>query len=109
ILYGAEGETINIKGPGGRVYHTTYEGVIPNMERRYHETDSDFVRKEIEKYMAERDCPVCLGRRLKPEILAVTVGDKSIVDITTLSIGEAVAFFDKLELGSRDTQIANQI
>jgi excinuclease ABC subunit A len=109
VLYGAGETTINMKGPGGRVYHTTYEGVIPNMERRYHETDSDFVRKEIEKYMAERECPVCHGKRLKPEILAVTVAGKSIVDLTMLSIGEATKLFDALELNARDTQIAVQI
>ncbi|HSX00778.1 MAG TPA: excinuclease ABC subunit UvrA, partial [Candidatus Saccharimonas sp.] len=109
VLYGAGDQEIKMKGPGGRVYHTTYEGVIPNMERRYHETDSDFVRKDIEKYMAERECPVCHGQRLKPEILAVTVADKSIVAVTTLSIGEATKFFEGLKLGERDTQIAAQI
>jgi excinuclease ABC subunit A len=109
ILYGAGETTINMKGPGGRVYHTTFEGVIPNLERRYHETDSEFVRKEIEKYMAERECPVCHGKRLKPEILAVTVGGKSIVDLTMLSIGEATALFDNLELDLRETKIAVQI
>jgi hypothetical protein len=93
VLYGAGDTDITMRGPGGRTYHTTYEGVIPNMERRYHETDSDFVRKEIEKYMAERECPVCHGKRLKPEILAVTIEGKSIVDLTTLSIGEATSFF----------------
>jgi excinuclease ABC subunit A len=97
ILYGAGDTDISMRGPGGRTYHTTYEGVIPNMERRYHETDSDFVRKEIEKYMAERECPVCHGKRLKPEILAVTIDGKSIVDLTTLSIGEATKMFENLE------------
>ena len=109
VLYGAGETEIKLRGPGGRVYHTTYEGVIPNMERRYHETDSDFVRKEIEKYMAERECPVCEGKRLKPEILAVTVDDKSIVDVTRLSIGDSTAFFEGLKLNDRDTQIAAQI
>ena len=109
ILYGAGETTINMKGPGGRVYHTTFEGVIPNLERRYHETDSEFVRKEIEKYMAERECPVCHGKRLKPEILAVTVGGKSIVDLTMLSIGGATSLFENLELNLRETQIAVQI
>ena len=106
----ALGETeIKVKGPGGRTYHTVFEGVIPNMERRYHETDSDFVRRDIEKYMAEHECPVCHGQRLKPEILAVTVADKSIVEITRLSIGDAHAFFQILKLNDRDTQIAKQI
>jgi excinuclease ABC subunit A len=109
ILYGSGDTDITMRGPGGRTYRTTYEGVIPNMERRYHETDSDFVRKEIEKYMAERECPVCHGKRLKPEILAVTVADRSIVDLTQLSIGEASTFFDGLKFNDRDRQIAHQI
>ena len=109
VLYGSGDTEITMRGPGGRTYHTTFEGVIPNMERRYHETDSEFVRKDIEKYMTERECPVCHGRRLKPEILAITVGGKSIVDLTMLSIGEADRLFGALELNSRDTQIAVQI
>lgn len=109
ILYGAGDTDIPVRGPGGRVYHTTFEGVIPNMERRYHETDSDFVRKEIEKFMAERECPVCDGKRLKPEILAVTLNDLSIVDVTTLSIGEAGEFFATLKLGEKEAHIARQI
>ena len=109
ILYGAGERPISMRGPGGRTYHTTYEGVVPNLERRYHETDSDFVRREIGKFMAEHECPVCKGQRLKPEILAVTVADKSIVDVTTLSIEDAAAFFGSLELNTRDTKIANQV
>jgi excinuclease ABC subunit A len=109
ILYGAGGIEITMRGPGGRSYHTSYEGVIPNMERRYHDTDSEFVRKEIEKYMTERECPVCHGKRLKPEILAVTIGDKSIVDLTMMSIGDAMHLFESLEFGPRETQIARQI
>jgi excinuclease ABC subunit A len=109
VLYGAGDTDVSMRGPGGRTYHTSFEGVIPNMERRYHDTDSEFVRKEIEKYMTERECPVCNGKRLKPEILAVTVGGKSIVDLTTLSIGAATSLFENLELGSRDAQIARQI
>ncbi len=109
ILYGSGDTEISMRGPAGRTYHTNFEGVIPNMERRYHETDSEFVRKDIEKYMTERECPVCHGKRLKPEILAVTVGGKSIVDLTTLSIGEAASMFENLELGAREAQIATQI
>ncbi|HUC20652.1 MAG TPA: hypothetical protein VMR98_04120, partial [Candidatus Polarisedimenticolaceae bacterium] len=89
ILYGAEGGSVSLRGPGGRTYHTAYEGVVPNLERRYHETDSDFVRREISKYMAEHECPVCKGKRLKPEILAVTLAGESIVDVTTRSIEQA--------------------
>jgi len=109
ILYGASEHPVSMRGPGGRTYHTTYEGVVPNLERRYHETDSDFVRREIGKFMAEHECPVCHGQRLKPEILAVTMADKSIVDITTLSIEDAAKFFSSLDLNVRDTKIANQV
>lgn len=109
LLYGSGDEPIQVRGPGGRTYNSTYEGVIPNLERRYHETDSEFVRKEIEKYMAERECPICKGARLKPEMLAVTVAKKSIVEITKLPIAEASDFFENLKLGDREAQIAKQI
>ncbi len=109
ILYGTGEEKIPVRGPGGRTYQSTFEGVIPNMERRYHDTDSDFVRKEIEKFMAERPCPVCEGKRLKPEILAVTINDKNIADVTTYSIGDATDFFGTLKLNERDAHIAVQI
>ncbi len=109
ILYGAADTTIAMRGPGGRTYNTSYEGVVPNMERRYHETDSEFVRKDISKYMAERTCPVCEGKRLKPEIIAVTIAKQSIVDVTTLSIEEARGFFEGLKLSQRDEIIARQI
>ncbi|HSH31914.1 MAG TPA: excinuclease ABC subunit UvrA, partial [Candidatus Saccharimonadales bacterium] len=109
VLYGTGGEVIGVRGPGGRTYHSTFEGVIPNLERRYHESESDFVKKEIEKYMAEHLCPVCEGKRLKPEILAVTINGQSIVDVTTLAIGPAVDFFGHLKLDARGTLIARQI
>ncbi|MBW3538112.1 excinuclease ABC subunit UvrA [Candidatus Parcubacteria bacterium] len=109
VLYGTGDEVIGVRGPGGRTYHSTFEGVIPNLERRYRESDSDFVKREIEKYMAEHLCPVCQGKRLKPEVLAVTVNGRSIVDVTTLGIGEAVEFFGRLKLDERGTHIARQI
>lgn len=109
VLYGAGEETVKMRGSGGRTYNVTFEGVIQNLERRYHETDSDFVRREIGKYMAERKCPVCEGKRLKPEILGVTIGGQSIVDVTTLSIEDASDFFISLKLSERDTKIAKQI
>ncbi len=92
-------------------YNTTFEGVIPNLERRYRETDSDYMRTEIENYMRITECPVCLGRRLKPEALAVTVAEKSIVDISKLSIDDADTFFKELnkKLSEKDKKIAYQI
>ncbi|TAK89546.1 excinuclease ABC subunit UvrA [Patescibacteria group bacterium] len=109
ILYGAGDQPLKMRGPGGRTYNTTYEGVIPNLERRYHETDSDFVRRDIGKYMAERECQVCHGKRLKPEILAVTIAGESIVDVTTRSINDAATFFNGLEMNERDAKISYQI
>lgn len=73
-----------------------YEGVIPSLERRYHETDSDHVRNEISKYMLKRECEVCEGKRLKPEVLAVTIDDKTIHDIASLPISKLVIFFKSL-------------
>lgn len=108
IMYGTGEETFKVQ-MGLRQYEATYEGVIANLERRYHETDSDYVRKDIEKYMAERTCPRCEGRRLKPEILAVTIADKSIVDITKMPIDEEFAYFEGLKLSERDQKIAKQI
>ncbi len=73
-----------------------FEGVIPNLKRRYHETDSDWTRKEIEQYMIVKQCPKCQGKRLKPEVLAVTVGGKSIDEIVELQIDKAEKFFKDL-------------
>ncbi len=90
-------------------YQTKFEGVIPNLERRYLETDSDYVRKKIEEYMRILKCPSCKGKRLKAEILAVTVGKKSIIDVTEFSIAEAYKFFSKLKLTDNENKIAEPI
>ncbi len=80
----------------GGTYQTTYEGVIPNLQRRHQETDSSYIRMQIEEYMLELPCNACNGRRLKKEILGVTVGEKDIVSATNLSIDDAHAFFAEL-------------
>lgn len=90
-------------------YNTNFEGVIPNLERRYLETDSDYVRKKIEGYMRILKCPECEGKRLKPEILAVKIDDLSIIDVTKFSIVKAIKFFDDLKLGKMKQEIARQI
>ncbi|MGB4420603.1 MAG: excinuclease ABC subunit UvrA, partial [Candidatus Saccharimonadales bacterium] len=72
ILYGTEDQKYNVELSNGKFYETTYEGVIPNLERRHKETDSDFIRKDIERFMREHECYVCKGARLKPVVLAVT-------------------------------------
>lgn len=108
IMYGTGDETFKVP-MGYRDYETTYEGVIANLERRYKETDSDYVRKEIEKYMTENICQVCKGARLKPEFLAVTIGKVSIVDVVNMPIDKCKDYFDNLELPEKEQKIARQI
>lgn len=109
ILYGTGDETYEVQISSGRYFDTTYEGVIPNLERRHKETDSDFMRRDIERFMQERPCHTCKGRRLKPEVLAITVDRRSIMDICELSIDDALQFFAKLKLDETHAQIAKQI
>ena len=99
ILYGSDYEVhVKYKNRYGRVrnYSTGFEGVVSFVERRHSETDSDFSRDKYEAYMRETPCPVCKGTRLKPEVLAVTIGDKSIAAICELSIKECAAFLNKM-------------
>lgn len=109
LLYGTGNQKYTISLGSGRFYETTYEGVIPNLERRHRETESDFIKRDIEKFMQERPCNVCHGQRLKPEVLAVTVGGSSIMDICNLSIDGAVIFMKQLKLNTNETKIAHQI
>jgi len=115
ILYGDGGETVlaTYEDRYGRMrqYYTTFEGVIPHLERRFRETDSDSVRADIERYMSSHPCPVCQGKRLKPESLAVTIGGKNIMDVTTLSVTEALEWVENLpgQVSSRELTIADQI
>lgn len=101
--------TFESKFGGERTYSSTFEGVIPNLARRYEETHSDYMRDKIESFMSENPCPVCQGARLKDISLAVTVVDKNIHDITLMSIKEAVEFFDRISLSQRQRLIASQI
>jgi excinuclease ABC subunit A len=109
ILYGTGTDTYRISLGGGRAFNATYEGVIPNLERRHKETDSDFIRRDIERFMQQKPCYACNGRRLKPEVLAITIGDMSIMDICELSIDEAVEFVGSLKLSDKDMQIARLV
>jgi excinuclease ABC subunit A len=109
ILYGTANEKYSVTLGPGRQFETTYEGVIPNLERRHKETDSDFMRRDIERFMRERPCHVCSGRRLKPEVLAITVDGSSIMDVCELSISEAISFFDTVKLSAKEQKIAQQI
>ncbi|MDI3281516.1 MAG: excinuclease ABC subunit UvrA, partial [Bacillota bacterium] len=92
-----------------RVHQSFFEGVIPFLRRRYRETQSEYVRSEIEQFMSARPCPACRGARLRPESLAVTVGGLNIQQVTALSIGEARQFFARLELTPRERAIAHQV
>jgi len=88
-----------------------FEGVVQNLERRYHETDSDWTRQEIEQYMVIKQCPKCKGKRLKPEVLAVTVGNISIDKISETSVDKTKVFFEKLnsELSATDVKVSQPI
>ena len=112
VLYGSDYEVhVKYKNRYGRVrnYTTGFEGIVSFVERRHSETDSDFSRDKYEAYMRETPCPVCKGTRLKPEVLAVTIGDKSIAAICELSIKECAAFLNKISLSAREKQIAERV
>jgi excinuclease ABC subunit A len=106
-------ETVRMRyvSHSGRARHfdAHYEGVIPNLERRYRETDSDWVKQEIERLMMQRPCPACAGRRLKPEFLAVTVDGMSIADFCAQSVVAALRRLDDLHLTEREALIARQV
>lgn len=110
VLYGTGEQKYRISLGDGRAYDSTYEGVIPNLERRFKETDSDFMRKDIERFMRERECHACHGARLKPVVLAVTIHDLNIMDICTLGVEDALDLFEnKLKLTDQEAFIATQI
>ncbi len=113
ILYGNNGDPLRVKyfNSAGkrRWYETSYEGIVPNLERRHRETESEFIRAEIERMMSARPCPVCKGKKLKPEYLAVTINDRSIIDVSDLSIAAARQWFTDLRLPERDMLIARAI
>jgi len=92
-----------------RWYEAPFEGVIANLQRRYEETQSEYLKAELERYMSDKPCPACKGRRLKPESLAVTVADRNIADVSALSISASIAFFDGLVLTEREQLIARGI
>ncbi|HYH74916.1 MAG TPA: excinuclease ABC subunit UvrA, partial [Candidatus Saccharimonadales bacterium] len=109
IMYGTGNEKYRVSLGGGRAFDTTYEGVINNLERRHKETDSEFIRHDIEKFMQEKPCYACKGQRLKPEVLAISVAGMSIMDICQLSIDEAVEFLDTVKFTDKEKFIAAQV
>lgn len=110
VLYGTGDRKLTMPGEYGS-YTGAFEGVIPNLERRYKETDSDYMRSEIENYMRIRPCPTCGGKRLKPEVLAVTIDGKGIVDVSQLTIEAASVFFEQLpkKLNQKEMAIARLV
>ncbi|MGG1398771.1 excinuclease ABC subunit UvrA [Bacillus salipaludis] len=113
ILYGSDREKIYFRYENDfgqiREGHIEFEGVLRNVERRYKETSSDYIREQMEKYMGQQPCPTCKGYRLKPESLAVLISGRHIAQITDLSIEEAQQFFSGLHLSDKEMQIAKLI
>ncbi|HHV26922.1 MAG TPA: excinuclease ABC subunit UvrA [Tissierellia bacterium] len=112
LLYGTKGSIrfkFKSRYSGNRTYSGTFEGVIPNLERRYRETNSDYMRDKIDKYMAENPCPSCHGKRLKDEVLAVRINGLNIAEVTDLSIKDSLSFFENLKLTERQRLIGNQV
>ena len=116
VLYGSADKNYNVDYQSDRFsgeLTTEFKGVIPNLERRYQQTESDYIRKEIEQYMRVLICPTCLGKRLKPEMLAVKIADLSIYDITSKTIDQTKKFFIDLQnsklITARDKKISTPI
>ncbi len=112
LLYGTEGEKLTIqyeRQHGSGSFTAPFEGIIPSLERRYRETSSDGMKELYEAYMSETPCEACHGQRLKPESLSVTVGERSIAQVSGMAVLEAKAFFDGLSLSPMEHMIAHQI
>lgn len=114
LLYGSKGREFHYvysgkQGKSRYEFTGRFEGLIPNLERRYHETKSEGMREWMEKFMRQQPCNTCHGQRLKPAALAVRVGNKNIIELTSLDVGATLAFFDGLELDQRRAAIAKQI
>lgn len=112
LLYGTGEQKLKLHRAtdyGGGIYYQPFEGIVNNLERRYRDSNSEWSKADIEQYMSEELCPECHGKRLKKEILGVTVGDKSIADVTELSVSACYDFFDKLKLSEREMFIGERI
>ncbi len=113
VLYGVENKSVPVKYRNryGRVrtYESTFNGIVDWLERKRSEADGDWSREQAEQYMREVECTACQGRRLRPEVLAVTIESHNIADVNSLTIDEALAFFRGLSLNARDEAIAHQV
>ncbi|HVI42803.1 MAG TPA: excinuclease ABC subunit UvrA, partial [Anaerovoracaceae bacterium] len=114
LLYGTKGRNLQYyyesRSNGSQSYRNhPFEGVINNLERRYKETNSDYIKEKMEQFMSLTPCDTCCGKRLKPEVLAVTVSDRNIAELSNLSIREALKFVNSFKLSPKDEMIAHQI
>ena len=113
LLYGTNNVMVQFiyesKYGGRREYQAYFEGVIPNLERRYRETNSEYSRDKIEEYMAETPCPKCKGARLKKEVLSVLVDGKNIMEVTDFSVNELVEYIENINLSEKQKFIAHEI
>lgn len=112
FLYGTGDETLELRRPkslGGGIYNSSFEGVVNNIERRYRDTNSEYAKTELEEYMSEVECPICKGKRLRDEYLAVTVGNKNISELTDLSVRDSLEFFNGLKLSEHDSFVGERI
>jgi excinuclease ABC subunit A len=113
FLYGTKGERLYVSYVNRqgfkRSYMTTFEGIIPNLERRYRETDSEYMRSKIEEYMADQPCPACDGARLKPPTLAIKVGGLNIYELSQLPVTRTIEFLDGMDLNKRERLIGSRI
>lgn len=112
ILYGNNGEKLDIKYKSAKFqgeYQSSWEGLVPNLERRHRDTTSDFAKTEIEKLMVNKACQTCHGKRLKKEALSVLVGGKNISEVSDMSVVNLIKFIDDLKLSSKDQKISHSI
>ena len=114
LLFAKKGEKVEVRykhDRGENSYVATFEGVVTNLERRYRETESDYIRTELEKYMVERHCPTCDGKRLKPDALGVTIEERNISDVAAMSVSDALAWVSALPrvLSEREMAIARMV
>ena len=112
LIHGTNGKEVKVHYKGQRgegVYDVAFEGIVKNVERRYRETGSDTMKQEYESFMRITPCPSCKGQRLKPEALAVTVGDKNIYEVTSMSISSLYEFFEELKLSETQRLIGEQV
>jgi excinuclease ABC subunit A len=112
LLYGTNGEKLKVdyvKEFRTGTFNHAYEGIINNLKRRYFETSSDYIKREVEQYMSDNPCPKCKGARLSPEALAVTVGGKNIYEFCKMSITDEVTFLEQIKLSEKNELISNQI